>query len=61
MFGIIAINRGMWGITSWVTENRQIVLFNTMEEAEDEAERLYKLQGPVNRFTDYFACEYDEA
>lgn len=58
MFCVIAINRGMWGTSSVVTREGRPELYPTRQEAEEAADRLNRSQGPVNRFTDYFAEEY---
>lgn len=58
MYGILAINRGMWGTSAWVTHEGTPKLYTTRQEAEEAAERMNRSQGPVNRFTDYFAEEY---
>lgn len=58
MFGIIAINRGMWGTSAWVQYDGKPELYPTREAAEAAADRYNRKQPPVNRFTDYFAEEY---
>ena len=58
MFGIIAINRGMWGISACVQHDGKPELYPTREAAEAAADRYNRQQSPVNRFTDYFVEEY---
>lgn len=58
MWGIIARNRGMWGITTWCRKHGEIQLFETKEEAQKVADELNGVM--INRFTDYFVSEYPE-
>lgn len=59
MFGILVINRGMWGGSAWVKgEDGRDLRYASREEAQREADRLNAAQGPVNRFSEYFAEEY---
>lgn len=58
MWGIIARNRGMWGISTWCKKYGEIELFETKEEAQKVAD---KWNGDrINRFTEYFVSEYSE-
>ena len=60
MYGILVINRGMWGIKSWCKQNGKVMLFDSKEEAEKIAEKYNESQGPVNSFNEYFAKRYDK-
>lgn len=56
-WGIIAVNRGMWGFQSWCkTINGDILLFDTQEEAQTVADKYNEPR--INNFTQYFVEKY---
>lgn len=59
MWGIMAINRGMWGISTWCMSNNQVELFETKEEAQKVADERNNAQ-VINRFTNYVVRRYKE-
>ena len=61
-FGILAINRGMWGgATRWCKgADGKPLLFDTYAEACAEAEKYRREAGPINNFTSSFPQEYTE-
>ena len=58
MYGIMVRNTGMWGCTTWCTRDGEVELYATREEAEKVAQQYNDMQGPINRFSHYWAEEY---
>ena len=58
MYGIMVRNTGMWGCTAWCTRDGKVELYATREEAEKVAQQYNDMQGPLNRFSHYWAEEY---
>ena len=59
MYGIIAKNTGMWGITTWCHNGDKVELYATKEEAQKVATQRNQ-QSIINQFTQYFAEEYKQ-
>jgi len=60
MWGIWAINRGMWGYATWCKKNGEIELYRTMQEAQKVVDQRNSKRPLVNNFTQYFAMKYEE-
>lgn len=59
MYGILAHNRGMWGMTVWCVKDGKPELFATMEEAQKVAKERNDRQ-IINRFTDYYVADFEK-
>ncbi|MBR2790247.1 MAG: hypothetical protein IKD70_06500 [Eggerthellaceae bacterium] len=49
----------MWGFTSWCTRDGKVELYETRAEAEKAAEEYNDRQQGINRFSTYWAEEYE--
>ena len=58
MYGIMVRNIGMWGCTTWCKRDGKVELYATRAEAEKVAQQYNDMQGPINRFSHYWAEEY---
>ena len=58
MYGIMVRNTGMWGCTIWCKRDGKVELYATRAEAEKVAQQYNDMQGPINRFSHYWAEEY---
>ena len=56
MYGVLAKNCGMWGCSTWVKQDGEIMKFETKEEAQKVADELNGNR--INNFTQYFVEEY---
>ena len=58
MYGIVAVNRGMWACESWCKdESGEILSFETEAEAQKVADK-YNSRSHVNNFTQYFVEKF---
>lgn len=57
-YAILCVNRGMWGgMRSLMKRDGKVVYFNSKTEAQQKVDKIYKRQGNINNFNDYFVKE----
>lgn len=59
MYGILVKNTGMWGYSTWVKHNGEIMKFETKEEAQKVADEFNAQMSTVDNFNQYFASKMD--
>ena len=59
MYGVLAKNRGMWGITTLCMKDGKTLCFKTKEEAQKVCDEYNSDRPVINNFTEYFVVDLD--